>query len=357
MAGRGWGGALAPAVLAVLAGCAGAGANGAPAQPGEARPEGAAWAVERSFAGGGVEVLLRLDRSEISTAEWAQLELVVAAPEGLTVRLPTAQQAEAGGLRAARTRTAAPALQAGGLVRWERRFELQPFLAGEYEVPALEVTAAGAAGAAAAAVRTEPIAVTVTSVFPAGEEPPALHDVAGPVRVPPPAGRVLLLAALGLALAGAAAAGVVLLRRRAARATARAAAVPPPEAALQALRELAAGGLLQRDLRAFHVAVAAIVRRYLEQRFDLRAPQRTTEELLVILAAGSWLDDVQRRALHAFLAQCDQVKFARARPSAGASQGLIETAVNLVTATRPAEQEPAAPAATAPPAAEAARAV
>ena len=331
----------------MLAGCAGVG--GAPAEA------GAAWAVERSFAGGGVEVLLRLDRSEISTAEWAQLEVVVAAPEGLTVRLPTAQQAAAGGLRAVRTSTAAPALQEGGLVRWGRRFELQPFLAGEYEVPALEVTAAAADGEAAAAVRTEPLALTVRSVFAAGEEPPALHDVAGPVAVPPPAGRVLSFAALGLALAGAAAAAVVLLRRRAARAAARAAAVPPHEAALQALRELAAGGLLQRDLHAFHSAVAAIVRRYLEQRFGVRAPRRTSEELLAILAAGSWLGEFQRRALHAFLVQCDQVKFARARPSAGASEGLIDTAVDLVTATRPAEPERAAPAdAAAGPAAEAA---
>lgn len=353
MAGRGLGGALAVlAVLAVLAGCAGA--NGSPAEAGA----GEEWAVERSFAGGGVEVLLRLDRSEITTAEWAQLEVVVAAPEGLTVRLPTAQQAAAGGLRAVRTRTAAPALQEGGLVRWGRRFELQPFLAGEYEVPALEVTAAAADGAAAAAVHTEPIALTVTSVFAAGEEPPALHDVEGPVPVPPRTGRVLLFAALGLVLAGTAAAGILLLRRRAARAAVRAAAIPPHEAALQALRELAAGGLLQRDLHAFHTAVAAIVRRYLEQRFGVRAPQRTTEELLFILAAGSWLDDFQRRALHAFLAQCDQVKFARARPSAGASQELIETAVNLVTATRPAVPEPAAlPAAAAQPEAEAARAV
>ena len=60
----------------------------------------------------------------------------------------------------------------------------------------------------------------------------------------------------------------------------------------------------------------------------------------------------QRRALHAFLAQCDQVKFARARPTGTSSQRLLDTATNLVTATRPAhqEQEPA-------PGREAARAV
>lgn len=328
------GGVLA---LAVLAGC---GADGA--QTGA----GAAWAVERTYAGaGGVEVQVRLDRSRLTTAEWAQLEVAVAAPEGLTVRLPTARQAAAGDLEVARTHTAAPVLQEDGAVRWVRRFELQPFLAGEYQVPGLVVAAAGGDGAVAAEVSTEPIALTVTSVFAAGEEAPALREVEGPLPVPPPAGRVLLFAALAVAVAGAAAAGVMLWRRRAARARVRAAVVPPHEAALQALRELGAGGLVERDLRAFHTAVAAIVRGYLEQRFGVRAPRRTTEELLLTLAAGSWLDDLQRRALHAFLAQCDQVKFARARPAAAASEGLIDTATDLVTATRPA------------PAVEAARAV
>ena len=358
---RGAGGALA---LALLMSCGGA--EGARTDAGG----GAGWAVERAYANGGVEVLLRLDRSEITTAEWARLEVTALAPEGLAVRLPAAQQAEAGGLQVAQTRTSPPALQEDGRVRWVRRFELRPFLAGEYEVPGLVVDAGeaggGGAGAAATEVRTEAIALSVASVLPAGEEAPALREVEGPLPVPPPAGRVLLFAALAAAVAGAAVTGVILLRRRAARARAQAEVVPPHEAALQALRELAAGGLLQRDLLAFHTAVAAVVRRYLEQRFGVRAPQRTTEELLFILAAASWLDDFQRRALHAFLAQCDQVKFARARPAAAASEGLIDTAVELVTATRPTDTEAAdaeaapnvpGPPEPGPPAAEAARAV
>ncbi len=357
---RGAGGALA---LALLMSCGGA--EGARTDAGG----GAGWAVERAYANGGVEVLLRLDRSEITTAEWARLEVTALAPEGLAVRLPAAQQAEAGGLQVAQTRTSPPALQEDGRVRWARGFELRPFLAGEYEVPGLVVAAGepgGAGGAPAAEVHTEAIALSVASVLPAGEEAPALREVEGPLPVPPAAGRVLLFAALAAAVAGAAVTGVILLRRRAARARAQAEVVPPHEAALQALREFAAGGLLQRDLLAFHTAVAAVVRRYLEQRFGVRAPQRTTEELLFILAAASWLDDFQRRALHAFLAQCDQVKFARARPAAAASEGLIDTAVELVTATRPTDAEAAdaeaapnvpGPPEPGPPAAEAARAV
>ena len=321
--------------LAVLLGCAGAGGS-----PDRA---GAEWGLEHAYANGGVEVVLRLDRTEITTAEWVLVEVAVLAAEGLTVRLPTAEQAVAGGLEVARTHTLPPALQEGALVRWVRRFEMQPFLAGAYQVPRLAVVVAGDDGESAVTIRTEPVDLTVTSVFPGAEETPRLQEVAEPMPAPPRVGRLLLLAALGIVAAGAAAAIVLIVRRRAARSAARSAIVPPHEAALRALRKLAAADLLHRDPLAFHTAVAAIVRRYLEQRFGVRAPERTTDELMFILAGGSWLDEPQRRALHAFLARCDQVKFARARPTEVASQDLLETATDLVQATRPPapEQEPA----------------
>lgn len=319
--------------MAALMGCAGGG--GSPDRAGEE------WGLEHAYADGGVEVVLRLDRTEITTAEWVLVEVAVLAAEGRSVRLPTAEQAVAGGLEVARTHTVPPALQEGALVRWVRRFEMQPFLAGEYQVPGLAVVVAGDDGETAVTIHTEPVDLTVTSVLGAVETP-RLQEVAEPMPAPPRVGRLLLLAALAVVAAGVAAAAVVILRQRAARSAARAAIVPPHEAALSALRELAADDLLHRDLLAFHTAVAAIVRRYLEQRFGVRAPERTTEELMFILAGGNWLDDPQRRALHAFLAQCDQVKFARARPTEVASQDLLDTATDLVQATRPASpgQEP-----------------
>ena len=317
--------------MAVLLGCAGGG--GSPDRAGEE------WGLEHAYADGGVEVVLRLDRTEISTAEWVLVEVAVLAAEGLSVRLPAAEQAVAGGLEVARTDTVPPALQEGGQVRWVRRFEMQPFLAGTYQVPGLAVVVAGEDGATTVTIRTEPVDLTVTSVFSGVEETPRLQEVAEPMPAPPRVGRLVLFAALAIVAAGVAAALVVLVRRRAARSAARSALVPPHEAALAALRKLAADDVLHRDLLAFHTAVAAIVRRYLERRFGVRAPERTTEELMFILAGGSWLDDPQRRALHAFLAQCDQVKFARARPTEVASRELLETAGDLVRATRPPAAE------------------
>ncbi|MDE0024375.1 MAG: hypothetical protein OXP69_08165 [Spirochaetaceae bacterium] len=335
--GRGVAWGVFGAWLALVSGCSG----------GAAEEQGAVvgWQVQRSDGADGAALAVRLDRDRITTAEWLALEVEVHAAEGRAVRLPASAELEAGSLRVERMQTEPPELVEDGTVRWLRRFELQPFLAGDYAVPALQVAVAGAPAAAGDAgeetwLTSEPIPVTVVSVIDPSEAAPRPREVADPVAVAPRTAQIVLLAAAGLGVAGAAAGAAFWWRRRAARIRAREALVPPHEAALRALQELAAGDLPERDPLAFHHAVADILRRYLEQRFAVRAPERTTEELMLIAADADWLDNVQRHALHAFLASCDQVKFAGARPPAAAARGLIDKASDLVTALRlvPAEE-------------------
>ena len=308
------------------------------------------WQVQRSADGDGAALAVRLDRDRITTAQWLTLEVEVHAAEGRAVRLPGPAEVEGGSLSVERMHTEPPELISNGAVRWLRRFELQPFLAGDYSVPALQVSVAGAPGAGADSaaesavvtnLATEPIPVTVVSVIDPAESAPRPRAVQEPVAVAPRGAHVVLLAGVGLAVAAAGAAAAFWWRRRAARIRAHEALVPPHAAALRALRELAAGDLPERDPLAFHHAVSDVLRRYLEQRFAVRAPERTTEELMLILADADWLDNVQRRALHAFLARCDQVKFAGSRPPAAVSRGIVETAVDLVGALRPGAEEEA----------------
>ena len=325
--GTAWG--VFGALLALVAGCSGGAV--------EERGAVAAWQVERSAGANGAALAVRLDRDLITTAEWLTLEVEVQAAEGKAVRLPAAAELEAGSLRVERMLTEPPELVEEGTVRWLRRFELQPFLAGDYTVPALQVAVAGAPAAGGEAggetrLTTEPIPVTVVSVIDPAEAAPRPREVQDPVAVAPRTTHVVLLAAVGLAVAGTGASAAFWWRRRAARIRAREALVPPHEVALRALRELADGDLPERDPLAFHHAVADILRGFLEQRFAVRAPERTTEELMLIVAVADWLDDAQRRALHAFLARCDRVKFAGSRPPAAVARALIDTAADLVTA-------------------------
>jgi hypothetical protein len=85
----------------------------------------------------------------------------------------------------------------------------------------------------------------------------------------------------------------------------------------------------------FCSAVSDTLREYLEERFDLHAPERTTEEFLLELNSSMILDAVQKARLETFLNQCDLVKFARAEPVETELRALHGAALSLVEETEP----------------------
>jgi len=75
---------------------------------------------------------------------------------------------------------------------------------------------------------------------------------------------------------------------------------------------------------------------YLEERFEFRAPERTTEEFLYELQATNLLTSDQKRSLGEFLQRCDLVKFAKYEPGEPELQDLHDSALRLVDETEPA---------------------
>lgn len=66
---------------------------------------------------------------------------------------------------------------------------------------------------------------------------------------------------------------------------------------------------------AFFVELSGIVRRYLERRFALRAPELTTERFLEFVSGSPDLTESHQALLRDFLRQSDLVKFAHLIPS------------------------------------------
>jgi hypothetical protein len=123
--------------------------------------------------------------------------------------------------------------------------------------------------------------------------------------------------------------------------------VIPPH--VRAREKLEAALLLINDPRAFCIAVSDAVRWYLEERFQLRAPERTTEEFLRDLKATTHLNAGQKQSLGAFLEHCDLVKFARFEPTEAALRELHESALRLVHETQYVAQQATTAAAAAKP--------
>lgn len=80
------------------------------------------------------------------------------------------------------------------------------------------------------------------------------------------------------------------------------------------------------SMDGFFVELSSLVRRYLESRFALHAPELTTEEFLDVAAISPDLTRQHRSFLQTFLKSADRVKFARHIPAPGD----VETALSAV---------------------------
>lgn len=112
--------------------------------------------------------------------------------------------------------------------------------------------------------------------------------------------------------------------------------VPPHVKALRALARLRdAPRRSAAEVEVFWVEVSQVLRVYLEDRFGLHAPERTTEEFLPEVERSGLLDAAHRAHLRQFLEQSDLVKFAAMLPGEDAHREAFAFAESFVESTRP----------------------
>ena len=111
--------------------------------------------------------------------------------------------------------------------------------------------------------------------------------------------------------------------------------VPPIPAHVRAKQKLAEALALISQPKPFVTAVSDTARFYLEERFQFRAPERTTEEFLRELGGTKLLLPEQKESLGDFLESCDLVKFAKYEPGENELRELHSSALRLVEETEP----------------------
>ena len=112
---------------------------------------------------------------------------------------------------------------------------------------------------------------------------------------------------------------------------------PPVPAHLRAKQKLEEALALIAQPKPFCILVSDTIRAYLEEQFDFRAPERTTEEFLRELSTTDLLAPEQKASLGKFLESCDLVKFAKYEPGEPELRELHGSAVRLVEETEPPE--------------------
>ncbi|MEO5802184.1 MAG: hypothetical protein ABIR24_01535 [Verrucomicrobiota bacterium] len=108
--------------------------------------------------------------------------------------------------------------------------------------------------------------------------------------------------------------------------------IPPHERARKKLEEALR---IISEPAPFTVLVSDTIRVYLEERFNFRAPERTTEEFLYELQHTELLTPDQKQTLGEFLSRCDLVKFARYEPTESELRELHVAANRLIDETEP----------------------
>ena len=180
----------------------------------------------------------------------------------------------------------------------------------------------GALGGSAQAA----VALAVSSLAHADED---IRDIRGPKSVLAQSGWAPAIIAGALVIVALLA--YVIWRRRARGVTPRSLTLSE-----QALERLEKTKPLMRpeSAREFGIAASEVIRNYIEQRFNVIATQRTTEEFLQALLQSSNEALARHRALLAeFLQQCDFIKFAGASLAVADLESLFQSARGFVLET------------------------
>jgi hypothetical protein len=322
--------ALAPAALALLIARAAIAANG-DAGPGEV--DAGVAAVDPDAP----TVAVHADRADAHVGDPIRISVVTVAKAGVPVNLPGTFDLGPFSLLG-RDETIEQNL-GDGRIRREFALKVAAYEPGELELPALDVTYLGPQGEVKTA-RTSPVAIKIASLI-ANEPEPAIKDAASPVsvmeenRIPLYVGAGVLVAAVSALIT------FFIARKLRSRRGERPGPPPRPahEIALERLDRLGALGFLENaDNRPFYFAVSEVMRDYLGGRYGFDSLEMTTDELIVELKqhAGRDLASFMVTEIQVWLSASDLVKFAKVSPTANEARGALESAIRIVTATRPA---------------------
>jgi hypothetical protein len=329
------GGALG---FAVAGGCAGEEAADPAAASAPIAP--AKDAIAKTTEVGPVKATVKVWPAKPTLGDAIYARLEIDAPAGVTLDAPFQ---EAGDQRLGRFRvvsfTRDTQRKPDGGQHHEQTYTLDAPSSGRQRIPPLrfEMTdtrkGSGAGAGAPQEVLTDEVPLEIAPL-PAEAANAQLRPAMG--EIDPDVGGVGWLALLGIASGLAVIGAGSVLAYRAWRARRRIERQRSAyDEAVSQLRELEhAGPPDQAAADAWFVALSAIVRRYLEQRYEIRAPELTTEEFLQVGTARPELSGEHRGLLTSFLERCDQVKFAGYRPDADESLATLKAARGFVEDTR-----------------------
>lgn len=295
--------------------------------------------IDKDYSRGPLTIHVRVDKAKVTIAQTILLELEATVEPGFEVKMPKVDKV----------------LENFGIVDWDNpgdkldennnvistyRYRLEPFLSGTYALPAFtfEFYDVNSPEDNKYELTTEPIDIEVTSLL--GEQRAKLEiaDIEGVVDMPaePSYWWVWLLVSVGIVVVA-----IFCFNRRSRQAKELVRIFKPAhEIAYERLRVLVKQDLVKAGkIKEFYECISDILRHYIEHRFNLRAPERTTEEFLAELTSTNVFDEQVQVRLAEFLQHCDLVKFARYTPTTEQVQKTFGLVKDFIETTKSDEKK------------------
>jgi hypothetical protein len=137
-----------------------------------------------------------------------------------------------------------------------------------------------------------------------------LKDIKSPVEYPFSHFWLIVVSAIFVIVI--ASVGIYYWRKKIKKENKPAIVLTPAEKALKDLKELQQNNLLSQGLEKYYYELlSGILRRYVEERFSIKAPEMTTDEFLIYIKNSNTLDVKYTDRLKEFLTLADLVKFAK----------------------------------------------
>jgi hypothetical protein len=292
--------------------------------------------IQKKYERGPLSCIVDIDKSEITIADRLNLTITAIIDENYEVELPaTGDKLSEFGI--VDYHTSAPELTDDHKKKISRSYALEPFLSGEYTIPAMMVRfwKTTEQGKDDHSLETEEIKISVKSLLPDNFKDMKLHDIYPPVTLP----RAMSVWMWVIGIAGTAVtSGVIsfiIIKRRRKKYSIVAKHLPPHEIAFNELENLIAQNLIEKgEIKIFYFEITQILRRYIENRFGIRAPEQTTEEFLDGLRSNITFPDKDKGLLKNFLMHCDLVKFAAHHPTTDDIQNTFNSCKEFISKTK-----------------------
>jgi len=305
----------------------------------DGKADKAQFEIDKNYERGPLTVHVRADKAKMTIAETVLLELEAAVEPGYEVRMPKVDKV----------------LESFGIVDWDNlgdkldpnnrvvstyQYRLEPFLSGTYPIPefTFEFYDANSLEDKKYELTTEPIDIEVTSLLGEQRAELKIDDIEDVLDMPKPASFAWVWV-LGVVAVTTAAGLWLYLKRKRVKELVRI-FKPAHEIAYEKLRAMVKEDLVGAGkIKEFYERISDILRHYIEHRFSLRAPERTTEEFLAELANTEVLPAAEKQRLGEFLQHCDLVKFAKHNPTTQQIQETFDLVKDFIEKTKSDEQK------------------